>query len=204
MRLNEIFVLLDNVSVFADVGCDHGQLCKMVSDAGKAKRILALDISDACLSKAKALLGDRAEYFLGDGLEPLGQTVPDVTVISGMGGSTILHIVGNRILPCLIVSPHNDAYKVRETLCNNGYKIIEDKVIFDSGKFYDIIKLVPGKQKLTELQKTFGAFYERGDEIFCARLDKEKTKLLTFKQTELNVKKLALIAEVEKCLKLRT
>ncbi|MBR2967723.1 MAG: SAM-dependent methyltransferase [Clostridia bacterium] len=201
MRLNEIFVLIDNVSVFADVGCDHGQLCKMVYDSGKANRILALDISDACLSKAKALLGDKAEYYLGDGLKPLGQIVPDLTVISGMGGSTILHIVGQRILPCLIVSPHNDAYKVRATLCDNGYKIIEDKVVIDNGKFYDIIKLVPGKQELTELQKTFGAFYERGDEVFCKRLTKEKAKLLTFKQTESNVKKLALIAEVEKCLK---
>ena len=201
MRLREIFSLIDKTDVFADIGCDHGQLCKMVLDSGKAHRILAVDISEACLNKAKALLGDNAEYYLGDGLCPLGEIVPDVTVISGMGGNTILHILDGCALPELIVSPHNDAYRVRETLTQNGYCIIEDKVVIDNGKYYDIIKLIRGEQKLTELQKTFGVFFDRGEEAFVSRLALEKKKVLSFKQTEENVKKLQLITEAEQWLK---
>ena len=179
MRLNEIFVLIEKTDVFADIGCDHGLLCKMVADAGKAERILAVDISNACLDKARALLVDRAEYFLGDGLKPLGDIVPDVTVISGMGGNTVLHIIDGRILPELIISPQNDVYKVRDKLTSGGYKIVEDKVVFDSGKFYDIIKLVPGEQHLSTLQKTFGVFFDRGDEAFRQRLLRDKKNLLS-------------------------
>ena len=201
MRLAEIYNLLHKTKVFADIGCDHGKLCKMVSDGGKAERILAVDISLPCLNKAKALLGDEAEYFFGDGLEPLKDIVPDVTVISGMGGNTILHILEGRVLPELILSPQNDVYRVRDTLTRNGYKIVEDKTIEDGGKFYDIIRLVRGNQSLTELQKTFGVFFDKGDEAFRKRLDRDKKSLLTYKQTEENVKKLQLIAEAEQWLK---
>lgn len=200
MRLNEIFVLIEKSKIFADIGCDHGQLCKMVLDSGKAERILAADISETCLLKAKMLLKDNAEYFCGDGLVPLGDIVPDVTVISGMGGNTILHILQDRLLPQVILSPHNDVYKVRDVLTNFGYMIIEDKVIFDSGRYYDILKLVPGKQHLSELQKNFGVFFSRGEKNFLERLALEKHKILSFKQTIENIRKLQLITEAEKCI----
>ncbi len=201
MRLKEIFALIERTKIFADIGCDHGLLCKMVADSDKAERIIATDISEACLNKAKLMLGDRAEYFLGDGLEPLKDIIPNITVISGMGGNTILHILENRLLPEIIISPQNDVYKVRDKLVSNGYKIIEDKVVSDNNKFYDIIKLVPGKQNLTELQKTFGVFYFRGEGAFMQRLFQTKQKILTYKLTKENEKKLQEISEVEKCLK---
>ena len=204
MRLAEVYALVPKTRIFADIGCDHGKLCKLIADGGKAERILAVDISEMCLSKARALLGDKAEYFLGDGLEPLNDIVPDVTVITGMGGNTILHILEGRILPQLIISPQNDVYKVRETLVNCGYKIIEDKNVEENGKFYDLIKLVPGEQNLSELQKTFGVFFCNGDETFMRRLARDKQRLLTYKQTDKNIKKLQLITEAEQCIKLKT
>lgn len=203
MRLNEIFVLIENTEIFADIGCDHGLLCKMVLDSQKARRILAVDISQACLNKARLLLGDGAEYFLGDGLKPLNGIVPDITVISGMGGNTVLHILDGVSLPEVIVSPQNDVYKVRKCLTEKGYAITEDKVIYDSGKFYDIIKLVRGEQHLNELQLNFGVFFTRGEEAFLERLARDKKNLLSFKQTETNKKKLKLISEAEQWLKLK-
>ncbi len=193
MRLNEIFALIPTTDVFADIGCDHGLLCQMVLLSGKAKRILAADISEFCLNKAKTLLGDNAEYFLGDGLDALGGIIPDVTVISGMGGNTVLHILAGRVLPKVIISPQNDVFKVRKTLTESGYKITEDKTIVDNGKFYDIIALEPGKMTLNELQLTFGAFFDRNDPIFAARLKHNKERLLSYKQTPLNKQKLILI-----------
>lgn len=199
-RLKEIYDLIPETDIFADVGCDHGLLCKMVFDGNKAKRILAIDISEACLNKAKALLNDNAEYYLGDGLAPLGNIVPNVTVISGMGGNTVLHIISDKILPMVIVSPHNDAYKVRDRLTGIGYKIVEDKVIYDY-KFYDLIKFEPGFQRLTELQKIFGAFFYKGEETFRQRLLIYKEKIKSYKQTEENIKRMNFITEAEKCLK---
>ncbi len=201
MRLRGIFELIEKTEVFADIGCDHGQLCKMVLDAGKADRVLATDISKACIEKAKALLGDRAEYFVGDGLEPLGDIVPNTTVISGMGGNTILHILEGRLLPNLIISPQNDAHKVRATLVKNGYRIVEDKVVEERNKYYDILRLVPGTQTLTELQIVFGVYFDRNEEAFVRRLKRDKSKLTTYKQTPENIKKLQLITEVERWLR---
>lgn len=203
MRLNEIFALIPKAEIFADIGCDHGLLCKMVLDAHLASRILAADISEACLNKAKALLGNGAEYFLGDGLNALGGIIPDVTVISGMGGNTILHILDGRLLPKVIISPQNDVYKVRKTLTENGYRITEDKVATENGKFYDIILLEPGEMKLSGLQMTFGVFFERNDPTFVAKLTRDKTRLLTYKQTPINIKKLKLIEQAEEAIRNR-
>lgn len=196
MRLDEICALIPKVGIFADIGCDHGLLCKMVLDAHLAERIIAADISPVCLEKAKVLLKDEAEYYVGDGLEPLKDIIPDVTVISGMGGNTILHILDNRILPQVIISPQNDVYKVRKELTER-YTIVEDKLVCERGKYYDIIKLVPGRMELDEFQLTYGTFFDKGDRILREKLKRDREKLITYKQTQLNKYKLQLIAKVE-------
>lgn len=203
MRLKEILDLVPRTEIFADIGCDHGLLCKMVRDAHLADRILAADISEACLDKARALLGDDAEYFLGDGLYALNGILPDVTVISGMGGNTILRILENRLLPKVIISPQNDVFKVRKTLTESGYRITEDKVVTEHGKYYDIIALEPGEMRLNELQLTFGPFFTKNDPVFAARLRRDKGRLLSYKQTPSNIKKLKLIEQAEDLIRLR-
>lgn len=40
-----------------------------------------------------------------------------------------MHIVGERKIPTLIVSPQGDVCKVRNSLTRSGYKITEDEVV---------------------------------------------------------------------------
>ena len=203
MRLDKIFSLIDECDTFADIGCDHGYLSKMVADSGKAKNIICSDISESCLSKAKRLLGEDAVYFHGDGFEPLGDIVPSVAVISGMGGNTILHIIGDRKIPVLILSPQSDADKVRKTLTEKGYRIVDDFVVREDRRFYDVIKFVIGEQKLSELQICFGAFFDKKENRteFTQKLLRDKNNLLSYKQTPQNLYKLDLIRRAEECLK---
>lgn len=201
MRLDKIFSFVDECDIFADIGCDHGYLSKAVADSGKAKRIICTDISEKCLSKAKELLGSRAEYRLGDGFEALGDITPDVAVISGMGGNTVLHIVGERKIPTLIVSPQGDVCKVRNSLTRSGYKITEDEVVKEGKRYYDVIKLSPGSQDLSDLQCEFGVFFGRGTPEFVERLQRDKQNLLSYKNTPQNLYKLELIRRAEECLR---
>lgn len=45
--------LVPECEVFADIGCDHGILSEYIISSGKAKKVLASDISENSLAKAK-------------------------------------------------------------------------------------------------------------------------------------------------------
>ena len=94
-RLQAIFSVIPECEVLADVGCDHGKLTRQVALSGKAKKVIATDISQTCLNKAMELNADldNVEYGVGDGLKALQGKKCDVIVLSGMGGNTMMSIL---------------------------------------------------------------------------------------------------------------
>lgn len=199
-RLEAINSVIPYCDCLADIGCDHGKLSKMVLDDGKAKRVIATDISGKCLDKARKLNAGypNIEFREGDGLEPLkGETV-DVIVIAGMGGSAIMHII--RDLPdcILVLSPHHDAYALREFLSNNNYFINEDFVSCEGNRFYDIIKAHKGIQNLDFIQKTFGVYYKNKNDFLRDKVIGLIEKARAYKPTEKNIALLEAANEVLK------
>ncbi|MCL2822249.1 MAG: class I SAM-dependent methyltransferase [Firmicutes bacterium] len=55
-RLQTICSLISKCRVFADIGCDHGQVALFVAKNGLADTVVAADISEQCLKKAKVLI----------------------------------------------------------------------------------------------------------------------------------------------------
>lgn len=192
-RISAVCSLIDSCGVFADVGCDHGKVAHYVVKNGLAQKVIASDVSEKCLNKAKKLIGDGAAYALADGIK----FDCDEAAICGMGGAQIVKIL--REAACapneLILSPHTDSGLVREYLINSGYKIERDFMIED-GKYYTLIKARKSQdaQSLSKCQVEFGVFYN-SDETTRAYLKKKLDELKTYKITRVNQEKIARIEE---------
>ena len=158
-RLKIIASHIGKGKVFADIGCDHGIIAKYVLDNELFESVIASDISNKSLDKAKKLLnkyGSKVTFLVSDGFNKF-HLIPDEAVIAGMGGEEICSILSNaEFLPKrLILSPQKNQSKVRELLIRKNYKISDDYTVFDK-KFYDIIVAEKGMDNYSELELLFG------------------------------------------------
>lgn len=173
-RLDLIKSLVLPADVIADVGCDHGRIAEYCAKRVPCKTVIASDVSDKCLLKAKTLLSgyNNVEFKCCDGIA----YECDEAVIAGMGGILIADIIrAATVKPkTLILSPHRDHYVLRKTLCELGYGIDRDIPINDRGKFYAVIRAVMGggNNKLSEIQMLFGAECDVPSEALRTHLKK--------------------------------
>ncbi len=205
-RLKEIFSLIPECEVFADVGCDHGYISLAVMKSGKARKVIFSDVSAKCLKKAEILLSSYVKDgfafgYVSNGFEKLPSS--DCALIAGMGGEEIISIInGAKSLPkTLILQPMKNSEKVRLLVVKKGYKIKKDYTFFAEGKFYDVILCEEGEDCLTEQEAWFGR--TNLQERPTAFLDKWKAKKEEIKRylTKKNIgekSKLELLAELER------
>lgn len=173
-RLDTIVSLIDKADTIADVGCDHAYVARRCLELNLAKTVIASDISEKCLDKARKLLGDRqnVRFVCCDGLK----YDCDTAVIAGMGGL----LIGNILLEArskpktVLACPHRNCEFVRETLLKLGYGIDKDIDVSERGKFYSVIRARKGegKRELTELQLLFGLNVATPTKTLVARLEK--------------------------------
>jgi tRNA (adenine22-N1)-methyltransferase len=139
---------LDNV-VVADIATDHGYLAELLSRHKKVSKVIATDISQACLDKANELKLrcklDKIETRLGDGLNPIKKA--DIVVMAGIGGYEIIKILtnqnrqdnGENKCNLFVLQPSKNAAELRRFLIQKNVGILSDFIEFSSGKFYPII-----------------------------------------------------------------
>ncbi|MBR3661214.1 MAG: SAM-dependent methyltransferase, partial [Bacilli bacterium] len=148
-RLEKIASLIPNNSKVIDVGCDHA-LLDIYLAMDKNCTCEALDISASALKGAKNNIhkykqDKKIKLTKTDGLEGVSINDNDYIVISGMGTSTIKHILQtNKLSNNLIISTHNDYDVMRAYVVKLGYKIDEELFIIDKEKPYIIIKFLKG------------------------------------------------------------
>ena len=80
-RLSKVLEYVDYVGTVADVGADHGYLAEMLIDSGKARKVIATDISSTSLDKTKLLIAKhdlegKIQTRVGDGLLVLQPMLP--------------------------------------------------------------------------------------------------------------------------------
>ena len=160
LRLLAIASLIDKGSSVLDVGTDHAYLPIILSQNKKCKSIIASDVSSNALKMAKDNLKkyhiNDVKLILSNGLDSINKDY-DTIVLAGMGTSTIIKILENKKLPNnLIISSNNDLYKLRNFMNSIGYKIINEIIVYENKKFYDIIKYQKGKEKLSYYKKMYG------------------------------------------------
>ena len=153
-RLEAVASFVEQGSVIADVGCDHGYIPIYLYQKGMIPKAIAMDVNKGSLEKAKEHI--RAEKLsgkiatrLGNGLAPLEPGETDTVVIAGMGGDLICKILkakpeflieGKE----LILQPQSEWFKVRQILKEYRYQIEKEWFLKEDGKYYVIIKAEPG------------------------------------------------------------
>lgn len=142
--------------VLADVGTDHGYLPIFLAQSGKIQKAFAMDIKKGPLLAAKEHIkacgmGDYIETRLSDGVEALGPGEADSILIAGMGGDVMLHILteGEAVVSAakeLILQPQSKIKETREYLYRKGYGIDREDMVFEEGKYYPMMHVLPVPQ----------------------------------------------------------
>jgi len=157
-RMLAIADLVDVSRVLADVGCDHAYISINLLEKGKVERIIASDLREGPLNIARdniRLYGfeDRIETRLCAGLCGYEAGEADTILISGMGGMLVKEILSESIdvvkqADTLILEPQSDLRVVRAYLKDIGFEIIDEDMLNEGGKYYQIIKAVKSKERI--------------------------------------------------------
>lgn len=189
-RMAAVVRLITPGNTVADVGTDHCYIPIYLAVNKISPRIIAMDINEGPLSKAA---GNIAEYRvenivetrLSDGLEKLGQGEADTIIIAGMGGILINSILRSgqdiaRSAKEIIISPHKDVNLVRKFLMDNEYRIDDEVIVKDTGKYYFVMKVSSGHMVLNEDEIAYGVYpVARRDSVMREYLEKELSKRLS-------------------------
>lgn len=130
-----------------DVGCDHGYLIIESFLNHGIRYAQAIDNKEGPLKNAINNISnydfyDSVKFTLCNGLENMEEDY-ECIVISGMGGILISDILLANISKIynkkLILQPNRNSYDLRKFLFESGFTIIDEDVVFDDDKYYEII-----------------------------------------------------------------
>lgn len=150
-RLKTAASLVREGVVLADVGTDHGYVPIYLLEQKKIRRAIAMDINKGPLERAREhihLYGMDAyiQTRLSDGVAALEKGEADSILIAGMGGGLVMHILeaGKEVCQAaeeLILQPQSELSGVREYLTENGYSINAERMVFEDGKYYPMMRV---------------------------------------------------------------
>ncbi len=146
-RLRAIVNFCDKNKIIADIGTDHGFVPNFLYEEDYNRKIIATDISLNSLNKAiefTELRGNKGkiEHIVCNGLEKIPPV--DQIIIAGMGGILISKILDRdfekaRQAEKLILQPMQQVDYLRKFLYDKGFKILDEKIVFEDNKFFHII-----------------------------------------------------------------
>ena len=149
-RLALIGESINDVTVMADIGTDHGALPIMLVKSGRCQKAIASDINKGPVEIVTKRVGlarmvEKIEIRKGDGLQILKPGEVNLIVIAGMGGALITEILGTSPNICkrndvqLILQPNTEPGVVRAWLTANNFIITKEELAYDQGKFYEMM-----------------------------------------------------------------
>lgn len=190
LRLQTCLDALHPLQSIADIGTDHAYLPCVGLLRGQLKRAIAADVGVGPLEAAKATiskynLDDLIETRLGSGLSVIKPGEVEGVVIAGMGGKLITSILEADIplaksFNRLILQPNLDANVLRTFLMKKQFEIVDEKIVLDEKKFYEIIVAQQSQTPVVynELDLEFGPVLRRQSscKVFEERWQKEYDK----------------------------
>lgn len=170
-RLKTVASFLEGVTLLCDVGSDHAYLPVYAIQQGLITSAIAGEVVKGPFESAQQtvqdyVLTDKISVRLGDGLDVV-TSKDEVAAISicGMGGELIARILeqgrvngtltGNEKL---VLQPNVAEHLLRQWLVNHHYEILEEVVVEDHHRLYEIIVAEKREQSvlLTATQIKFG------------------------------------------------
>lgn len=153
-RLEAIVELAERGDTLCDVGCDHAHVPIRLLQSGCYRRAIGMDVIAGPLGKAAGNLSlygmeDLVELRLSNGLDAFSAGEADTLVITGMGGTLMEDILLRQpektaSFSALVLGPQSDPEKVRAALRRLGFIIKKEKLVFEDGKYYPVIRAESG------------------------------------------------------------
>jgi tRNA (adenine22-N1)-methyltransferase len=151
-RLEAIVELAERGDILCDVGCDHAHVPIRLLQSGCYRRAIGMDVIAGPLGKAAGNLSlygmeDLVELRLSNGLDAFSAGEADTLVVTGMGGTLMEEILlrypdRTGSFRALVLGPQSDPDKVRAALRRLGAKIIDERLIYEDGKYYPVLRAV--------------------------------------------------------------
>ena len=173
----------------ADVGTDHAYIPIILRRSGYQGRIVATDINEGPLQKARRGLSeagfeDSVELILCDGLEGCEPDCVDTVIVAGMGGDTITGIIDRAEWTYkpgikLILQPVTKTEILRYWLVNNSYLITDEILVKENGTVYQII--------CAEISDTPVKYSDA--ELYVGKLEKIRHSELFDEQIDIHIKR---------------
>ncbi|MGI8383323.1 tRNA (adenine(22)-N(1))-methyltransferase [Robertmurraya sp. P23] len=186
-RLSTVANFIPEGAKLADIGSDHAYLPCHVVRAGKVPYAIAGEVVEGPFQSARKQvemegLTNQIDVRKGNGLEVIGAGEVECITIAGMGGALIASILeeGKEKLKGvnrLVLQPNISAISIRLWLLENGWSLINEAILEEDGKIYEILVAERGDPKSVyseniENQLLFGPF-----------LSKEKNEAFSHKWT---------------------
>lgn len=149
-RLRAVAGMVTRGSRVCDVGCDHGFVPIYLVQQGISPSMLAMDLREGPLGAAREHvaaygLEGQIETRLSDGLHNYKIGEADSLVCAGMGGGLMRRILEAEREKTdsfreMILQPQSEIEKFRRFLRENGYGILDEEMVEEDGKFYQVIR----------------------------------------------------------------
>ena len=148
-RLHTVASYIPEGSILADIGSDHAYLPCYAVHKGMVTAAIAGEVADGPFTSASNQV--RLEGFQqsisvrkGDGLDVLAPGEATCITIAGMGGTLISSILerGKDKLAGtkrLILQPNIQAINIRKWLIENDWELIDEAILEEDGKIYEIL-----------------------------------------------------------------
>ena len=162
-RLESLTSYVDVKDSIIDVGCDHGYLSIYLKENKLCKNIIARDVNKNALSSAINNIKNSKldiDTYLSDGIKDVPMKGVNTLVISGMGTSTIKHILDDQSklkhINKLIIQSNNDHMILRSFMNDIGYYLSDEKAVYDKGKWYLTCLFIKSDKVNTKNQIEYG------------------------------------------------
>ena len=152
-RMKAVASMVTPGNILADIGTDHGYVPISLVQRKKIPKAIAMDVNKgplerACEHIAECQLEEKIETRLSDGVSKLQVGEADTILIAGMGGELVVRIITEGMEVCkaakeLVLQPQSELEKVRQFLREHKFKIMDEDMVIEDGKYYPMMRVVP-------------------------------------------------------------
>ncbi len=153
-RLKAIAQLVKPGQPVADIGADHALLAIYLINKKIAPRVIAIELGEGPYQRLRKAVesspyADSILVRKGDGLQPLEPGEAYSVVMAGMGGDTMVQVLGNdwdkaSSFARFVLQPMSRPAALRLALAQQGWQLVNETLVRQNRYFYSIIVAVPG------------------------------------------------------------